>query len=345
MTRSLSRRTIVSRRLLGVLAATLMLSGCVTTGGNQPATQRGAFGVPLNKVETAGASYIKAEQKVIIGAFRVAFSQAISASASSSALFSSRSDSVAMSGKLLGLNTPDYQAITDAAYADFVTKLKATGLQVVEPTELGPSSAYAKMAGAENPQALDSSTTGNILMLAPSGMKLALFPGDSGVSSAFAGFDTSNPMRVFPVLVKEQEAGVLSVTYFIDFLNASSTGNTRVMGGDAEVAMGQGISVRAGSGISYSTLKGSQCVGYCPNAVSSIKLGQAIFSEDAYGSTNNVTATGVNALGVISGLLSGQGFSRKDLEIQADPARYRNISGTLLTQANTALVDAIQQAR
>ena len=50
-------------------------------------------------------------------------------------------------------------------------------------------------------------------------------------------------------------------------------------------------------------------------------------------------------MGVVSGLLSGQGFSRKDLEIHADPARYRSIATQLLADANSTLTDAVKQAR
>ena len=329
----------------GVLLISISLAGCVTTSGNQPATQRGAFGVPQEKVEVSGANYIKGEQKVVIGSFRVAFAQKVSESARSSTFFSTDSQSAAMSGTLLGLDHADYQAITDAAYADFVARLKATGLQVVEPAQLRQSAAYSGMAAASNPQLLDSSTTGNVLLMAPSGMKLAMFPGEGGVSSAFSGFDTSNPMRVVPALIKEQSAGVMNVTYYIDFLNTRSSGDTLVTGGDAEVSMGQGLSVRPGSGIAYTTLKGSQCVGYCPNNTSSIKLGQALFSQEPYGTTRNVTEGAVNALGIVSGLLTGQGFARKDLEIQADPVRYRAIADKLLAEANTTLIQTVQKSR
>lgn len=334
-----------SLALSGLLVVALTLSGCVTTTGNQPATQRGAFGMPQEALQTAGLDYLKGEQKVVIGAFRVAFAQKVSESARSSSLFSSASQSAAMSGTLQGLSPADYQAIADAAYADFVGKLRATGIDVIEPSGLGQSQAYASMAASPSPLRMEGSNAGDVLMVAPTGVKLAVFPGEAGAASAFAGFDTSNPMRVIPVLVKEQNAGVMNVTYYIDFLNSASSGDTLVMGGDAEVSMGQGLSVRPGSGISYTTLKGSQCVGYCPNATSAITLGQALFSSEPYGTTRDITASGVNALGVVSGLLTGQGFGRKDLEIQADPARYRRIADQLLSQANTKLLDTVQQAR
>lgn len=335
------------RPLLLIPAALLALglSGCVSTGPSKPATQRGAFGVPLDDIEAAGLENVKGEQKVVIGAFRVAFNQSVKASAQSSALFSSNSVSAHMDGTLHGLDDSVYQAITDAAYADFVTKLKAGGFAVVEPRDLGQSPLYAKLAGVDNPQALDSSTTGKVIMVAPTGTKLTLFPGDNGVASGFSGFDGGSPIRVFPALIKEQQAGVISVTYYIDFLNAESSGKSLVAGGDAEVSMGQGLSVRAGSGIAYSTVKGSQCVGYCPNITSTVKLGQAVYSSQAYGSTRDTTSGAANALGAVSGILSGRGFSTKSIEIDADPARYQLITGQLLADTNTALLATLGQAR
>ncbi|VCU70537.1 hypothetical protein PIGHUM_02609 [Pigmentiphaga humi] len=321
------------------------LAGCVTPGGNQPATERGAFGVPLDRVEVSGADYVKGESRIVIGAFRVAFSQSAKAASQRSALFSSGSASAAMSGKLRGLEPADYQAIADAAYADFIARLRAGGFAVIEPSALGAASAYARMAAVANPAALDSSATGDVLMVAPTGVKLALFPGESGVASGFAGFDANNPMRVLPELVKEQKAGVAQVTYYIDFLNTASSGNSLVAGGAAEVSMGQGLSVRAGSGVNYTTVRGSQCVGYCPNATTVVKLGQAVHSQEAYGTTRDVTNTAVNVIGAVSGLLSGRSFERKDIEVDADAARYRAIAGTLLGEANAALTGAMTRAR
>lgn len=332
-------------RLAAAALALAALSACVTTGGGQPAVQRGALGVPQGSVESSGTRYIQGESKVVIAAFRVAFSQQVSASARSSVLFSTNSTSAAMQGTLHGLDHAAYQAITDAAYADFVAKLRADGLAVLEPRDLAASSAYARLTGVPSPAPLDADQ-GKLLMFAPGGAKLAMFPGDTGAGSAFSGFNAGSPTQVWPALLKEQQAGVMSVTYYVDFLNAASSGNTLVTGGNAEVSLGQGLSVRAGSGIVYSTLRGSQCVGYCPDAHGSpIKLGQAVYSQQAYGTTRDVTDGSVNALGAVSGLLSGRGFSRKDLEIHADPARYQGIARQLLADANTALTDAVRQAR
>lgn len=322
-----------------VLIAAVGLSGCLATG-NQPATQRGAFGVPQGAIETAGIDYLKNEQTVIVGAFKVGFAQKIDASARGGTLFGTDTQSAAMTGTLQGVDPQVFQAITDAAYADFIKKLRATGLKVIETSDLQASPTFTAMKVEPSPQRI-----GDSIFYAPTGMKLTLFPGDTGVSSAFAGFDTSNPLRVFPQLAKEQNAGVMNVTYNVDFLNASSSGNNMVMGASAEVSMGQGISVRAGSGIDYSTLAGVKCVGYCPNAVSSIDLGQAVYSIEPYGVSKNVTAAGVNTLGVLSGLLTGSGFSRKDIEIQADPARYQSITTGLLEKSNTLLTEAVQKAR
>ncbi len=341
-----SRAPVRTHLLLPRALAALTLSGCMATGGdNQPAVARGALGVPQGKVESAGTRYIKDESKVVVASFRVAFSQSVKASARSSALFSTRTDSVAMQGKLEGLEAGTYQAVTDAAYADFVAKLAASGLTVIEPKALTGSPVFGRLASVANPATLTGATTGDLLMFAPTGTRLTMFPGDTGVGSAFAGFDAASPIRIVPELIKEQQAGVLHVTYYVDFLNPSSTGNTLVTGGDAAVSMGQGLSVRAGSGISYTTLAGSRCVGYCPNANSSIKLGQATFSQQAYGQTKDVTNRAANAMGVVSGLLSGQGFSRKDIEIHADPERYRAIATQLLADANSSLTDAVKQAR
>ncbi|KAF1686321.1 hypothetical protein B1992_08850 [Pseudoxanthomonas broegbernensis] len=325
-----------------VLAATL-LAGIGGVHASKPKTQRGAFGVAQQQVQTTGDKYFAGEDKVVVASFRVAFGQEVKASAQSSSLFGKSSASAAMHGTLSGLDNEVWQAITDAAHADFLEKLKAAGLTVLEARDV-EYGAYGKLAGVSSPAALDADQ-GKLLMFAPTGAKLTMLPGDTGAGSAFSGFNASSAVQVWPAIIREQQAGVMSVTYYLDFLNADSSGKTQVLGGDAEVSMGQGLSVRAGSGIGYATLKGSQCKGYCPHANGSITLGQAVHSQQAYGRTEDVTKGGVNALGAVSGLLSGRGFSRKDLQIHADPERYRGISERLLGEANTALIDALRQAR
>lgn len=327
-----------------LLALAAALTGAAATAhASKPKTQRGAFGKAQSAVEAKGTDYIAGEDKVVIASFRVAFAQEVKESARSSSLFGKSSASASMKGTLSGLDHDTYQAITDAAYADFVARLRASGLTVVEAGDLADQGAYARLSGVPVPAALDADQ-GKLLMFAPSGGKLTMFPGDNGVGSAFSGFNASNPVQVWPALIKEQQAGVMGVTYYVDFLNADSSGNSQVLGGDAEVSMGQGLSVRAGSGIQYATLGGSQCKGYCPHASSSIVLGQAVHSQEAYGHSQDVTKRGVNAIGAVSGLLSGASFSRKDLEIHADPQRYQDIATRLLVDANTALTDVVRQA-
>lgn len=338
-----THRSSRCKPVAGLLLAATLLAGMGSAHAAKPKTQRGAFGVAQQQVQTAGDKYFAGEDKVVIGSFRVAFSQEVKASASSSSLFGKSSGSAAMTGNLKGLDNEVLQAITDAAYADFVDKLKATGLTVLEGREV-EYGAYGKLSSVPSPMPLDANQ-GKLLMFAPTDTKLTLLPGDTGAGSAFSGFNASSAVQVWPSVIREQQAGVMSVTYYIDFLNADSSGNTQVMGGDAVVSMHQGLSVRAGSGIGYATLKGSQCKGYCPNASSSLNLGQAVYSQQAYGRTEDVTKRGVNAIGMVSGVLSGRGFARKDLLIHAEPEQYRGISVQLLGEANTLLVDALKQAR
>ena len=273
------------KRSLGITLLLIAACNLTTAHAAKPKTQRGAarrgaFGIAQQQVETKGGNYIAGEEKVVLASFRVAFSQEVKASARSSSMFGKGSAATAMTGKLDGVDNDLLQAITDAAYFDFVEKLKLTGITVVLPPELPDAGAYGQLSNIPGPAALDADQ-GKLLMFAPTGTRLTMFPGDTGARSAFSGFNTSNPVQVFPALIREQQAGVMSVAYYIDFLNADSSGTSRVIGGDAEVSMGQGISVRAGSGIHYTTVRGSQCKGYCPNAVSSVQLGQAVYSQEA----------------------------------------------------------------
>ncbi|MDP1775684.1 MAG: hypothetical protein Q8K94_03600, partial [Moraxellaceae bacterium] len=82
-----------------------------------------------------------------------------------------------------------------------------------------------------------------------------------------------------------------------------------------------------------------------------IKLGQPLHADEPFGSmvqTTSNTAKGVETALNVLGAFAGYGAStrtRRDFEVQADPKRYQDLSGKLLTQANDKLITRMTSLR
>jgi hypothetical protein len=115
----------------------------------------------------------------------------------------------------------------------------------------------------------------------------------------------------------------------------------------ASVEVGPGLSVRPGSGLQYYGYEVSKCVGYCPDVIASVKLGQAVYSTESFGEFKDVTQsdTAQAAFGVVSSLLSGSVRKWKEYEMNADSQKYQTITTQLLKDANTKLVQALADKR
>ncbi|WPB86368.1 hypothetical protein [Sediminicoccus rosea] len=311
------------------LAALVMLAGCLGANeGVRPATQRGSVltgFAPTSDVVVNGQSYLAgAPRRVSVVGFVVAFQTDLSASASASRLGSSGVVRASVRANLSGVDEARMQQITDAAWSDFQERMRSAGIELVEPP--------ANVSGQPSPV-----RGSGLIVFAPTGRSVVStdtgLPGISG----FSGFDTNSPIRVISTLPRNDGVTAVVVRHYVDFANAEASGG--MFAGRASAEFTPALSVRAGSGLSnIATPRGVACVGYCPNNVGSITLGQAVFSMDRYGDPVRDTSAGAVATGVLSAL-SGASVGR--YEVRADPAEYARISTSLLRDAQGKVVGAL----
>ncbi|MBS7791722.1 hypothetical protein KTR66_17100 [Roseococcus sp. SDR] len=316
-------------RRTATLAAMLLLGGCLGANeGVRPATQRGSVltgFAPTSDVVVNGASYMAgAPRRVAVVGFVVAFQTDLSASASASRLGSAGVARASVRANLSGVDEARMQQITDAAWRDFQERMRSAGVELVDPP--------ATVAGQPSP-----ARGSGIIAFAPTGR--AVIGTDTGLPgvSGFSGFDTNSATRVISALPRQDGVTAVAVRYYVDFANAETSGG--MFAGRASAEFSPALSVRAGSGISsIGTPRGVGCVGYCPNNIGSINLGQAVFSMDRYGESVRDSSAGAVATSVL-GALSGASIGR--YEVRADPAEYARIAGGLLGEAQGKVVGAL----
>lgn len=335
-----------SRIALTTLLA-LGLTACSVTGTNEvmkPAEQRGGF-MGLSTAEAIKVERetpFKGVQKVAIASFKVGFVHGKIESRKAGRGYGGNS---AAGIKLKGVEQSTMQAITDAAYADFTTRMKQAGYTIVDRETLKAQPDFAKARPETSPQIKEASFFGDqteMTTLAPSSHgDFYWFTGESIGNSG--GFGFSNASTAAMTQYGKTGIKVLSVYYVIDFAASSGSGGT--FSATSSVKVGQALSLSPGGGLSLFGGDGMVAA----NHSSSIKLGQPIYAEETFGEM--VKTSSDAAVGVETGLnvvraLAGMGTSqRRDFEVQADATRYDALSRDLLAQANGKLVERMASLR
>lgn len=334
-------------KLIYSVACLLALSACAVTSkeGVTKAgkVSSGPFGMVTAddiKVDTADA--FKDAQKVTIGSFTIGYAtyQTASAKAGGGLMgggFGGRSKA---KNELTGINDATMQKITDEAYKNFTSDLKAKGYTVVDRSELLAHKDFKDTKSYENPYNDDAGgffgDKSVIKYFAPTGYKdIKVFAGDiPGVSGGFA---FGNPAMGAALYAKETGVKVLHVVYLLDFANADAYGSSWTS--TSSVSVGQGLTVVPG--VSKIGIIGGEG-GTFSSAIGTISLGQPITSEKEFAKVEGTTSDAYKALEVatnIVGTLGGVGSnSSREFEFKARPADYKAAAMDAFKQANTAMV-------
>ncbi len=310
------------------VALVFSLAGCgvsASQGGMAPSKNTGFFGSEKSDLDVTEAKSFAGKKDVIVGNFRVGFItyNKVGHKTGGGMLGGSRGSASAKS-TLHGISDVTMQQITDAAYANFVSTLKANGYNVVDRSRLTETAEYKKMSTAPSPYETDIGSA-DVTYLAPKGFPIK----SNGMSfSTFRAPDTS-----MPYAAEKAGAAVIDVDYTLNFVQGSGAGYSV-----ATVEVGQGISVDTGSGITFYGGK----PGMTSLDIGSIKLGQSVYSTDTFATVTDTSTAAGQALGyaanVFSYALGGGGSVVKSYEFTADPAKYKAISEKVLAQANTKLI-------
>ncbi len=317
------------------LALAVALAGCsgisASGGSKAPEKNTGFLGSAKSDLDVDTPKAFAGKKDVVIGAFRVGFVTYNKVSHSTGTSFLSGPGSAGRASAkstLVGVDAGTMQKITDAAYADFVSKLKANGYNVVDHSKLAALPEYKRMSTVKAPQETDEG-----------GMDLTYFT-PAGIPLKGTGFAFSMPLTAMAASAEKLGVPILDVDYKVNFANGSGAGWSV-----ATVEVGQGISIPPGSGL---TLYGGQ-MGTFSNNVGSVKLGQPVYSTQTFatveGTTTDTDVALETAGNVITGLLGAGGRASRAFNFRADPAQYADVSKKVLADANNKLVGGMKANR
>lgn len=339
---------------LSVVAVALALNGCksvsTSTDATAPAAAKSGFmGLTTNAdlTVTTPAAF-KETGKVVIGGFKVAFveSKRDSAKAGGGLLssgFGGKSTALMM---LNGIDSDTKQAITDKAYADFISTLKAEGFTVTDRKQYTSTPEYVKTKTYDSPYTTDSSMLskyGTTTYYQPTGFEaMRIYMGE--IDKVMGGIGFSHPNNAAVAYTSETGNKLLNVVYVIDFSNADASGGS--FKSTSFVKVGQGLSLQAGT--SKMQLIGGHA-GTFSTANGSIALGQPIYSLEKFGdvvSASSNTEKTVEKLTNVASLLGGMGSNiTTKFDVNADAEKYQAVALEITGKANEAIVGKMKSLK
>lgn len=332
-----------------LLLGAILLVGCASNNSNGAGGDT-AKKAPDNGVSVDGAKNFAGKTDVVIGNFSVTFVtfDKSSAMATDPRLIGG-SNGYAKStlrARLTGVDDSVFQTITDNIYADFKSKLAAAGYNLVDPSRLTNGKGYNKVKFEASPVRHTSSfksITGGTredVVFAPTGRELIESMGNINML----------PYVIYDIALKEK-ISVLNVNYTIHF--AGFSGNTDFAAGyfggsdhyNAKVNMGQNVQAEAAS-TGIGVANGLESTFNHPNSV--LRLTRNLATAEAFGTVVDATSTAQKLGNAVSGLLgafSGGSASAKEVNIQADPAKYQTLASKTLLDVNSRFVQSMVALR
>ncbi len=201
-------------------------------------------------VKIAGPANAKGVSTVTVGAFNVGFIfESTDQTKASGGLMGAFGGTTKAKSELVGVTPAMMQAVTDAAYADFVAQLAAGGYTVQSAADLFGHAALAKTKSHDIPLdiniALEKGSKGKAIYYKPSALpSLLMIPGDflgSGMSSIGMNMAAGQASGALAQYAKASGVGVIDVVYLIDFSQQKRPGAFSFGG----IEVNSGLSVTA----------------------------------------------------------------------------------------------------
>lgn len=300
----------------------------------------------------ADSTALKGIKRVAVPVFAVEFIVADNVSSQTSGFAAAGRASSSLYYKLLGVGESDFQAITDALYAQFLAELQASGVEVLGAQQVLAAPTYAKLVAGGSAAPIKSSST---MMMAPAGLGLYGFAKMGGGSSANskslfgaladvgAGFSAVGAIGDTIQMAKELDASLIEVRMRVSFVQLSdnSKGFLGRLSGTAStsgkafpsvdnVMMG----VQTGPMRSTLTMKNS------------LTLDSAAFADVREKATTAADVAGAVAVTLLQlAIGSKDSSSSSELEVVADPVKYPQVIGAGLGSAGSMLVARMKTER
>ncbi len=346
------------KKILVCLPLIAFLSGCGVSSSDgvvtRSANSDNVFGLTdASDVSVTGESAVKNVNDVVIGSFKVGFVESGKQVNQAKGTFMKRAMGGNAKGnvKLEGVSSAEMQAVTEAAYRDFVGKLQAKGFNVVNRSQFTSSDDYANMSKDKYPMETDSSgflsSYGKTVFYQPAafGSEGISFANDIPKEQTGTGFlsGIQNTMSVrgdmkAASFAEESKVAVVSATYVVDF--AAAGGHAGIS--SASVVVGQNLAVTQGS---VKIISGGS--DSFTNGTAVFALGQPVESGQSFGEVINDTSdadVAVQEVTNVASIFMGQGTNRsRDYIVKADPQKYMNYAADVLTKANDRLLSSIKK--
>lgn len=303
-------------------------------------------------VKISGPANAKGVTTVTVGAFNVGFIfESIDQTAASGGLMGAFGGTTKAKSALVGVTPEMMQAVTDAAYADFVAQLTAQGYVVQPAAELFGHSALAKTKSQEVPLdiniALEKGSKGKATYYKPSALpSLLMIPGDflgSGMSSMGINMSAGQASMALTNYARESGVGVVDVVYLIDFSQQKRPGAFSFGG----LQVNSALSVSADySRISLITPAGKQSVITIKQPVA--VEGEFVEKNDASSGTDKALQSTANVAGGLAAVagLGGLRFGKtRKFEFAAKPGNYEEGAAKAASLASAMLIERLGALR
>ena len=277
---------------------------------------------------------LKGVKKVAVPLFSVEFVIADAQRAETSGFAAAGRASSTLAYTLKGMDPTDFQAITAGLYERFVADLKATGVEVLTPEQLGASPAYKKLAASGVASPILSSSA---ITAAPAGLPIYGFNktqtgGTSSGASLFgalsqmgSSFGAVGAILDTATMQQELNAHVIEVQMKVNFVQLTNN-NKGFLGRLSSTASVDGKVQPSVGSASFRVYGGS--TGGSVTLAAPLALDGAAFSEVRKKESSTGEKVGLVAVAVLGAMIGGGGSSsRDDMEAVADPAKYRDIVG------------------
>lgn len=295
---------------------------------------------------------LKGIKRVAVPVFAVEFIMADNVNAQTSGFGAAGKASSSLYYKLLGVGEPEFQAITDALYTQFLAELKGSGVEVIEASQVAAATTYKKLVAGGSPAPIKSDTR---VMLSPPGLGIYGFAKMGGgnsssgrgifgaLSDVGAGFAAVGAIGDTIQLSTELDASLIEVRMRVNFVQLSDD-NKGFFGRLAGTASASGkafpsvdnvmMGVQSGPLRSTVTMKHT------------LSLDTAAFAEVREKASTAGDVAGAVAVGLLRlAIGSKDSHSSKELEVVADPARYQDVVGAGLGSATRMLVARLKAER
>lgn len=306
----------------------------------------------VEPVKISGPANAKGVTNVTIGAFNVGFIfESIDRTAASGGLMGAFGGTTKAKSELVGVTPEMMQAITDAAYADFVAQLTAGGYTLQPAADLFGHTTLAKAKSQEVPLdiniALEKGSKGKATYFKPSALpSLLMIPGDfmgSGMSSMGINMSAGQANMALNNYARETGVGVIDVVYLIDFSQQKRPGAFSFGG----LQVNSALSVSADySRMTLIAPSGKQAVitVKAPVAVE----GEFIEKSDASSGTDKALQSGANVAGGVAAVMGFGGLrfgKTRKFAFTAKPGNYEEGAAKVANLASAMLLGRLGALR